>query len=57
MPLILSRPEESVEDLEKVMNIVEYRQDSTRIRTDPQDLKRCFDLVQSYWVATPMVIL
>ena len=33
--LILSSPKESAEDLQKVMNIVEYKQDSTRIRTDP----------------------
>ena len=55
--LILSNPQESIEDLEKVINIVEYKQESVRVRTDPRDLMRCLNLVQSYWEVTPVVIL
>ena len=55
--LILSNPEESVKDLEKGVNIVEYKQESVRVRTHPQDLMRCLDLVQSYWEVTLVVIL
>ena len=55
--LLLSSPQETTKDLEKKMNIVEYKQDSVRVRTDPQDFMRCLDLVQSYWEVTPVVIL
>ena len=55
--LLLSRPQETTKDLEKKMNIVEYKQNSVRVRTDPQDLMRCLDLVQSYWEVTPVMIM
>ena len=55
--LLLSSPQETTKGLEKKMNIVEYKQNSVRVRTDPRDFMRCLDLVQSYWEVTPVVIL
>ena len=55
--LLLSSPQETTKDLEKKMNIVEYKQGSVRVRTDPWDFMKCLDLVQSYWKVTPVVIL
>ena len=55
--LLLSSPQETTKDLEKKVNIVEYKQESVRVKTDPQDFMRCLDLVQSYWEVTPVVIL
>ena len=46
--LLLSSPQQSTKGLEKKMNIVEYKQNSVRVRTDPRHLMGCFDLVQSY---------
>ena len=55
--LLLSSPQETTKVLEKKVNIVEHKQNSVRVRTDPRDFIRCLDLVQSYWEVTPVVIL
>ena len=55
--LLLSSLQEFTKGLEKKMNIVEHKQNSVRVRTDPWHFMGCFDLVQSYWEVTPVVIL
>ena len=55
--LLLSSPQETTKDLQKKVNIVEYKQGSVRVRTDPRHFMKCLDLVQSYWEVTPVVIL
>ena len=55
--LLLGSPKETTKDLEKEVNILEHKQGSVRVRTDPRDFVKCLDLVQSYWEVTPVVIL